>query len=159
MPKFKNMALIFSTITSIGSLRKQNNHSKSRPPTCRATPLIPRRRPIIELVKTPNRRRNPQTKGKFAVPSSSRLRSVLTASIEVRVSDVTILEAYLALRNRKRKMIRLSRQMPLQKLSLMPETRRILSRARYRLAHNSSSPQSPTRDYPRLSKFPIMRNR
>ncbi|KAF9786958.1 hypothetical protein BJ322DRAFT_1107046 [Thelephora terrestris] len=38
--------------------------------------------PIIELVKTPNRRRNPQTKGKFAVPSSSRLRSVLTASIE-----------------------------------------------------------------------------
>lgn len=38
--------------------------------------------PIIELVKTPGRRKHPQTKGKSAVPSSSRLRSVLTASIE-----------------------------------------------------------------------------
>lgn len=159
MPKFKNTALISSTITLIGSSHKQSNLSKSRSSTCRATPLISRRRPIIELVKTPNRRRHPQTKGKFAVPSSSRLRSVLTASIEVRVSDATLVEAYLALRNRKRKMIKLSRQMPLHKLLLMQETRKTLSRGRYRLAHNSSSLQPPTRNYLQLSKSPIRRNR
>jgi hypothetical protein len=90
MPKCNNTALIFSTTTLTGSSRKQSNHSQSRFYVRRAIPLLLYQRPIIELVKTPGRRRNPQTKGKSAVPSSSRLRSVLTASIEVRVSNTIL---------------------------------------------------------------------
>ena len=116
-------------------------------------------RPIIELVKTPGRRRNPQTKGRSAVPSSSRLRSVLTASIEVWISDVVLAQAYLALRNRKRKVIRLSRQMHLHKLSSTLETRKILSRARYRLVHNLLPPQPQTYGCLQLSKSPIKGNK
>ena len=40
MPKSKNTALIFSTITSTGSSRKPGNHSQSRFSVHRATPLI-----------------------------------------------------------------------------------------------------------------------
>jgi len=136
MPKSRNTVLIFSTITSTGSSRKPSNHSELRFSICRAPPLMLYQRPIIELVKTPGRRRNPQTKAKSVVPSSSKLRSVLTASIEVRVLDITLVETHVAVRNRKRKTIRLSRRMPLHKPSSMPETRKTLSRVRYRLVHN-----------------------
>ena len=159
MPKSKNMALIFSTITSTGSSPKPSNHSQSRFSACHATPLMLYQRPIIELVKTPGRRRNPQPKGKSAVPSSSRLRSVLTASIEVRMFDVAWLGAHTVLRNRRRKKIKLSRQMPSHKPSSMLETRRTLSRARYRLARNSSFPPPQTCSYLLLSRCPIRQNK
>ena len=154
MPKSRNMALIFSTITSTGSSPKPSNHSQSHFPVRRVTPLTAYQRPIIELVKTPGRRRNPQTKGKSAVPSSSRLRSVLTASIEVRTLDVAFLGAHVVHRDRKRKTIRLFPQMLSRKLSSMLETRRTLSRVRYRLARNSSPPRPPTCNYLQLSKSP-----
>jgi len=136
MPKFRNTASTFSTITSTGSSRKPSNHSQSRSYVHCAAPLILYQRPFIELVKTPGRRRNPQPKGKSAVPSSSRLRSVLTASIEVRTLGATSVEANVTLRDRKRKTIRHFHQMFSHKLSSMPETRRTLSRVRYRLARN-----------------------
>lgn len=160
MPKFRNMVSTFSMITSTESSRKPNNHSQSRPYVCRVSPLILYQRPFIELVKTPGRKRHPQTKAKSAVPSSSRLRSVLTASIEVCMLDVaTLVETKTASRNRKRKMIKPSHQMPSHRLSSMPETRRILSRVRSRLAHNWSSLRPPTYSYHRLSKSPTRRNK
>lgn len=136
MPKFRNTVLTFSTITSTGFSHKPSNHSWSRFSVHRTVLLTLHKRPIIELVKTPGRRRNPQTKGKSAVPSSSRLRSVLTASIEVRVFGGILVKTYLAPRNRKRRTIRLSHQTPSHKLSSMLETRRTLSRVRYHLAHS-----------------------
>ena len=159
MPKFRNMVLIFSTITSTGSLRRPSNHSQSRSSVRRVTPLMLHQRPFIELVKTPGRRRNPQAKGKSAVPSSSRLRSVLTASIEVGTLGVTLVETDVTLRNRKRKTIRPSHRTPSHKLSSMLETKRTLSRVRYRLARNLSSPRPPTYNYLQLSKSPIRRNK
>lgn len=159
MPKFKNMALTFSTITSTGSSRKPNNHSQSRLSVCRATPLMLYQRPFIELVKTPGRRRNPQAKGKSAVPSSSRLRSVLTASIEVGTFDVTLVETEVVLRNRKRKTIRPSHRMPSHKLSSMLGMKKTLSRVRYPLARNLSSLRPPIHNYLQLSKSHIRQNR
>ena len=90
MQKFRNTVSISSMITSTESSHRLSSHSQSRCYVDRATPLTSYQRPIIELVKTPGRRRNPQTKARSAVPSSSRLRSVLTASIEVRRFDVTL---------------------------------------------------------------------
>ena len=159
MLKFRNTVSTFSTITSTGSSRKPSNHSQSRPYVRRVTLLILYQRPFIELVKTPGRRRNPQTKGKSAVPSSSRLRSVLTASIEVRTLNATSVETNVTLRNRKQETIRHSHQMLSHKLSSMPETRRTLSRVRYCLAHNWSSQRPPTCNYHQLSKSPIRRNK
>lgn len=158
MPKSRNTDLIFSTITSTGSSHKPSNHSQSRLSVCRATPLI-YQRPFIELVKTPGRRRNPQAKGKSAVPSSSRLRSVLTASIEVRTLGVTLVEPNVVLRSRKRKTIRPSHRMPSHKLSSMLETKRTLSRVQFRLARNLSSPRPQTYSYLQLSKSPTRRNK
>lgn len=136
MPKSRNTVSTFSTITSTGSSHKPSNLSQSRSYVRRATLLILYQRPFIELVKTPGRRRNPQTKGKSNVPSSSRLRSVLTASIEVRTFNATWVETNVRLRDRKQKTIRHSRQMLSHKLSSMLETRRTLSRVRYCLVRN-----------------------
>lgn len=159
MLKSKKTALISSTITLAGSLHKRSSPSQSRLSIPRVTSLTLHRRPIIELVKTPGRRKHPQTKGKFAVPSSSRLRSVLTASIEVRMTNTILVKTHFALRNQKRKTIRLCRQMPSHKLSSTPGTKRTLSRVRYRQAHNSLSPRPPMYDCLRLLKSPLRRNK
>jgi hypothetical protein len=73
--------------------------------------------------------------------------------------DDTLVGTHLALRNRKRKTIRLSHQTPSHKPSSMPETRRTLSHVQYRLAHNWLYPRPPTYNCLQLSKSPIKQNK